>query len=163
MPERIVAIGLGEFSISSDPDTVLVGYGLGSCIGVVMYDPEARTGGMAHVVLPEKLGNGGDDAGAKCADSGVDRLLTELERAGCKRSRLVVKLAGGAQLLSLPLNGHHWDIGERNIVAVNEALRRSGLATVKADVGGGYGRTMRFSIGSGRVTVSTVGRGEQVL
>lgn len=163
MPERIVAIGLGEWSVSSDPETVLVGYGLGSCIGVSMYDPETRTGGMAHIVLPEKLSAATEDAGAKFADSGIERLIGELERVGCKRSRLVVKLAGGAQLLSLPLNGHHWDIGERNVAAVKEALRRGGLTAIGADVGGVYGRTMRFSISDGGVVVSTVGRGEQVL
>lgn len=163
MSDRIVSIGLGEFSVSGDPETVLVGYGLGSCVGLTLYDPELRVGGMAHVVLPERIGDGHDDAGAKFADGAVDRLIAEMERLGCRRSRMVVKMAGGGRLLSLSLNGQKWDIGDRNVAALRVALQRNGLTVSRADVGGNYGRTMRFLIADGRVVVSTIGRGEQVL
>jgi len=163
MADRIVAIGLGEFSISGDPETVLVAYGLGSCVGVTIYDPQARIGGMAHVVLPERIGDGRDDAGAKYADVAVDRLVDELERAGGRRARMIAKMAGGAQLLSLPLNGHRWDIGERNIVAVRQAIDRNRLTIVAHEVGGNYGRTMRLQVRDGKVVVSTVGYGERIL
>lgn len=165
MSDRIIAIGLGELNVSGDPETTLVAYGLGSCVGVAIYDPQVRTGGMAHVVLPERVGGSQDDCGvgARYADMAIDRLATELERAGGTRPRMVVKIAGGAQLLSLPLNGHRWDIGERNIVAVKRALSRNGLILAAYEVGGSYGRTMRFQVRDGRVTVSTVGHSEMIL
>ena len=163
MSDRIVSIGLGEFSVSVDPETTLVAYGLGSCIGLTLYDPEVGAGGMAHVVLPERPSNSADDGGAKYADTAVDRLAAELERSGGKRGRMVVKMAGGAQLLALPLNGHHWDIGERNINAVRKSLARCGLVLAPHDVGGAHGRTLRLHIHDGRVVVSTIGRGEKIL
>ena len=163
MSDRIVSIGLGEFSVSVDPETTLVAYGLGSCIGLTLYDPEVGAGGMAHVVLPERPSNSADDGGAKYADTGVDRLAAELERAGGKRRRMIVKMAGGAQLLALPLNGHRWDIGERNINAVRQSLARCGLVLATFDVGGAHGRTLRLRVHDGQVMVSTIGRGEKIL
>lgn len=163
MSDRIVSIGLGEFSVSADPETTLVAYGLGSCVGLTLYDPALGAGGMAHVVLPERPTTSADDGGAKYADTAVDRLLAELERVGGKRQRMIVKMTGGAQLLALPLNGHRWDIGERNIEAVKRSLARCGLVLGSFDVGGAHGRTMRFRIQDGRVSVSTIGRGEKIL
>ncbi|MHB0885193.1 MAG: chemotaxis protein CheD [Bacillota bacterium] len=163
MSDRIVSIGLGEFSVSVDPETTLVAYGLGSCIGLTLYDPTAGAGGMAHVVLPERPSNSPDDGGARYADTAVDRLAAELERSGGKRGRMVVKMAGGAQLLTLPLNGRRWDIGERNINAMRKALTRCGLTLATYDVGGAYGRTVRLRIHDGRVAVSIIGRGEKFL
>ena len=90
-------VGLGEVKVSNDPSVVLTCLGLGSCIGVAAYDPIAHVGGMAHIVLPHSNDRNGQSS-SKYADIGVPFLFEQVEKAGGKRSRLIIKIAGGAQI-----------------------------------------------------------------
>ena len=90
-------VGLGEVKVSNDPSVVLTCLGLGSCIGVAAYDPLAHVGGMAHIVLPHS-NNGNGQGSSKYADIGIPSLFEQVEKAGGKRSRLIIKIAGGAQI-----------------------------------------------------------------
>lgn len=158
-----VAVGLGELAIGSRPQELLVCYGLGSCIGIVAYDPVVRVGGMAHVVLPDSALSRGPDKDAKFADKAVPALLGRLVAKGASMARLVVKIAGGAQMLNTSSLASRLDIGLRNAEAVKAALVKAGVRLAAEDTGGNFGRTMRFFIDAGRVHVSTIGRGEKEL
>jgi len=163
MTAKLISVGLGERYISKDPSKVLVCYGLGSCIGVSIYDPLLKLGGLAHIVLPSSSMARVQDSLAKFADTCIPLMLQEMSSLGCNKSRLVVKIAGGAQVLNLPGQANRLDIGGRNIKAVEEAFAREGLVILKKDVGGNYGRTMQVYIKNGVVTIRTVGRGEKEL
>lgn len=163
MTLQTVAVGLGELHSSRDPGTVLVCYGLGSCIGIAAYDPVARVGAMAHVVLPDSSMARGSDGRGKFADSAVPALLDEIQALGGNRSRLVIKIAGGAQVLAILGSRSKLDIGARNIEAVRAAMDKARIQIAAEDTGGNYGRTMQLFIGSGRLVVSTIGRGEKEL
>ncbi|MHB9145933.1 MAG: chemotaxis protein CheD [Symbiobacteriia bacterium] len=158
-----VAVGLGELAVGSHALDLLVCYGLGSCIGIAAYDPVAKIGGLAHVVLPDSALAHGHDKAAKFADTAVPVLLGRLTGAGANPQRLVVKMAGGAQMLAASPLASRLDIGQRNAEAVRAALVKAGMRLAAEDIGGNYGRTLRFSIGPGTVQVSTIGRGEKVL
>ncbi len=155
-----VAVGLGEIKISRNPADVLVAYGLGSCMGVGMYDPEARVGGLLHAVLPVRNGTG-DVLAAKYVDTGLAQLLDELTQAGAERRRLIVRMAGGANMLGMSDPARLFNIGQRNIVAAHEFLTAHRLRAQAQTVGGTAGRTMRVYVANGRMTVRSMGHHEQ--
>lgn len=158
----ISSIGLGEFHVSNDPHDVLVAFGLGSCLGIGMFDPVTRIGGLIHVVLPEhKVGN--DPNNAKFVDTGIPLLLEKLVAAGAVQSRLVVRMAGGANMLVSPGLSGTFDIGTRNTSMAHQVLKKMNLKLQKEEVGGQVGRTVRLYIVDGRMTVRMMGSQERDL
>lgn len=153
-----VAVGLGELKVAATPGTTLTCYGLGSCVGVAIYDPSSRVGGLAHVVLPSSSLAPGDDPGARYADLAVPRLVEAVIAAGGRPDRFVCKVAGGAHILRVAAGVAGLDIGARNAEAVLAALEGTGLRPAAADLGGNAGRTMALHIPSCRVIVSSAGK-----
>lgn len=149
-------VGIGLLTVSAEPSEVLVAYGLGSCIGVAAFDPEAKVGGLAHVLLPQSSGRTPPtrDEPARFADAGVDLLLQEMEAQRAKRARIEVKLAGGAAVLGRE-NAQRFKIGERNAEAVREKLHEHGLRPTGEEIGGNKGRTLELHILSGKTIVRT--------
>ena len=94
-------VGLGEVKVSKDPETVLACLGLGSCVAVSMFDPVAKVGAMAHIVLPKSHGKTGERAG-RYADVAVPIMLEKIRGLGAANSRLGICLAGGAQMSLAP-------------------------------------------------------------
>jgi chemotaxis protein CheD len=156
------AVGLGEIKLSNNPDDVLVAYGLGSCVGISMYDPHVRVGALLHAVLPQRL-NDSDARNPKFVDSGVASMLEKLEKMGAARNRLVVRMAGGATMLNLPGMKQSLNIGERNVAAARRVLASYNLELSAEDVGGNAGRTVRLHVVDGRTTVRAIGNPERDL
>lgn len=164
MNSETVPVGLGEIKFGAAPGVVLVCYGLGSCIGLALYDRVSRVGAMAHVVLPDsKLNRGPQLLPGKFADTCIPQAVEELLRLGALKSRLTARVAGGARMLNVMGAGSKLDIGARNVEAVRSALQKAGIPITAEDTGGTYGRTLQLSVGTGRLLVSTVGRGEKEL
>ncbi|NMB53299.1 MAG: chemotaxis protein CheD [Leptolinea sp.] len=148
--------------ISKDPQDVLIAFGLGSCLGVGMYDPVARIGGLIHVVLPEhKAGN--DPNHAKFVDTGIPMLLKKLTDEGAVPSRIILKMAGGANMLVSPGLSGTFDIGTRNITMAHQVIEKLNLKLNREEVGGQVGRTVRLYIADGRMTVRMMGSQERDL
>ncbi|HEY3368520.1 MAG TPA: chemotaxis protein CheD [Symbiobacteriaceae bacterium] len=159
-----IPVGLGELKSGTGPNQVLVCYGLGSCIGIALYDAAHHVGVMVHVVLPDSSLNRGQLVQpGKFADTAVPAALAEAVRLGAVRSRLVARIAGGARMLNVAGTVTKLDIGSRNIEAVRATLMAHGVAPAADDTGGTYGRTLQLFVGTGRLLVSTVGRGEREL
>ncbi|GAP22538.1 chemotaxis protein CheD [Leptolinea tardivitalis] len=162
MSGAMSSVGLGELCISRDPTDVLIAFGLGSCLGIGMYDPVTRVGGLIHVVLPEqKAGN--DPNTAKFVDTGIPLLLGKLVEAGAQQSRLIIRMAGGANMLVSPGLSGTFDIGTRNINMAHEVFKKLNLKLQKEEVGGQVGRTVRMYIADGRMTVRMMGSQERDL
>ena len=151
-----IVIGMSELQVSKDSQVVLTCLGLGSCIGFAAYDPTARAAGMAHIVLPES--NGKPDAVAgKFADTALPALIEEMEKLGAEKRRMLVKIAGGAQMSLIAGSSGLFRTGERNLEATRIVAKEHGLKIAAADVGGHSGRTLRLYVESGKVTVTTAG------
>ena len=150
-----ISVGLGEIHVTRDPDAVLICYGLGSCVAVSAFDPVARIGAMAHIVLPASNNGANAMLPAKFADRGIPLTIEKMEKAGAQRSRLVIKIAGGAKMLHGVKAGSILDIGERNIAAVNEAMQKAGLEIHAQDIRGDWGRCLWLYIASGLTRVKT--------
>lgn len=152
-----IVVGLAEMQVMKNPSVILTCVGLGSCIALCAYDPVSKVGGIAHMVLPNSGDGGNKKISPKYVDTGIPLLLQEMSKQGAAKSRLVVKVTGGAQMLSIPgLNGR-LNIGERNITELKTALAKEGISTSAADLGGSCGRTVQLFLDTGRVIVKIVG------
>jgi chemotaxis protein CheD len=154
--EKLSVVGMGDISVTSDPRAVLACFGLGSCIALSAYDPVTKTGGLVHIVLPNSDGKA-QGATGKFADTAVPLLLSEMSKLGGSRSRLIIKIAGGAQMSLAPGFGSASKTGENNRIAVEAALAKERLKLVAADTGGNKGRTVRLYVDSGKFIVKTAG------
>ncbi len=150
-------VGLGQLVVSGDPTDVLAALGLGSCIGLTVFDPVAKVGGMVHVMLPESDIASRPGPEGKYADTAIPALVAAVRRLGAEPGRLVCKMAGGAQMFGNGSGAGMLNIGSRNAIAVRAALQAAGLRLKSAQTGGNFGRTLEMRIGSGVVTVRTVG------
>jgi chemotaxis protein CheD len=155
-----ISVGLGEQVVSKHPEDVLVAYGLGSCLGISMFDPISRVCGMLHAVLPQRL-NGADPLSSKYVDSGIEGLLAAMLKEGADRRRIILRMAGGANMLISPGLSQTFDIGSRNIASAHTTLARLGMPLKKEEVGGNTGRTVRMYVIDGRLTVRVIGGKEQ--
>jgi chemotaxis protein CheD len=87
-------------------------------------------------------------------DTGVPRLFHATYNLGADRGRLMIKVAGGAQLLD---QQGIFNIGARNFDALQKLLAQNGLKAHDTDVGGLSSRTVRLDLTTGLVTVKTPG------
>ena len=158
---NVINVGMADLKTAKIPD-ILMTAGLGSCIGICIHDPIQKVGGMAHIMLPTANGNFGGNP-AKYADSAVEILIENIIRLGAAKSRLRAKIAGGAQMFSFPGKPPVLKIGDRNAEAVSEELKRLGIPLIVSDVGGSFGRTIHFNVGTGELKVRTINHGEKVI
>jgi chemotaxis protein CheD len=162
MNDPMSSVGLGEMRFSRDPNEVLIAFGLGSCLGIGIYDPIAKIGGLIHVVLPEQK-SGNDPNLAKFVDTGIPLLLDKVVAEGGIKSRLIVRMAGGANMLTAPGLKGTFDIGTRNINKAYQVFQALNIKLVKEEVGGQVGRTVRLYIADGRMTIRMMGSQERDL
>ena len=154
-----VKVGIAEYEVTTE-DATLTTSGLGSCLGVALYDPEAGVAGLVHVMLPSA--DGVEDPNvAKYADTGIETLLLEMERVGADRDRVRAKVAGGSDMLDFSENGS--GIGVRNMQQVEATLEEFGVPLVSQDVGGDHGRSLRLDGASGDLTVKSANDGRKTL
>jgi chemotaxis protein CheD len=154
-------VGLGEQAVSRNPEDVLVAYGLGSCVGVVMVDPVARVSGLLHAVLPRPADEKrAEYTPSKYVEGGIEGLVAAMINEGAIKSRLVVRIIGGANMLVSSGLTKAFDIGTRNIEAAQMTLDHLNMSISAAEVGGHIGRTVRVFVADGRVTVRVIGQKE---
>ncbi|MBC7347873.1 MAG: chemotaxis protein CheD [Clostridia bacterium] len=162
MHEQEIKVGIAQWRVARAPYW-LVTLGLGSCVGVALYDPLGRLGGLAHIMLPDSRQFPGQQNPGKFADSALPVLVAEMERYGAGRTRLVAKLAGGAQMFNFSQGTSLLNIGQRNIAAVRQTLEELGIRVAGEDTGGHVGRTMMLNTGNGEVYVRSIGRPVKII
>jgi len=144
-------------------DGVLVTLGLGSCVAIMLHDPQAQAGAMAHVLLPSTSLVRDTSNQAKFPETAVPLLIDRLNRLGADRRRLVAKLAGGASMFSQLVTPGTIQMGERNVLACRSALRAAQISILQESVGGDRGRSVRFHVRDGRAEIRSVGGGVHVI
>lgn len=155
-PETGVLVPMGDFAVASGSG-VLTALGLGSCVAVVLYDPRARIGGVAHVMLPSLSLSRVRDRPARSADTAIPWLIDRVGDQGADQGGIEARLVGGATMFGDLLPSGTMHIGERNVQACRLALRRAGVPVVGEAVGGGHGRSMWFDVAAGVLTVRETG------
>ena len=158
---RPLVVGVGDIKVSSDPEEVLVTYALGSCIALILYDPEKKAAGMLHYMLPLSKTSPEKAASnpAMFADTGIPLLFKEMFRLGCRKKHLVVKAAGGGTIKD---EKGVFNIGNRNHTVLRKILWKNEILLAAEDVGGRKSRTVRIYVEDGLTLVSCQGREEEL-
>ena len=155
MIERKLTVGIADMKLLQGEGT-LITYALGSCIGLCFHDPKLRLGALLHIMLPLNM-EAGRTHPMKYADTGIKETLKQMEAKGASRSRMTVKIAGGAKMFEVSGAGLG-NIGQRNIESVHTILKRENIRLVAENVGGTVARTLLFDVGSGQGCIRSYGQ-----
>ncbi|GGM21571.1 chemoreceptor glutamine deamidase CheD [Paraliobacillus quinghaiensis] len=159
--KEIIKVGIADLKFAKSPE-ILRTSGLGSCVGVVVYDLSMKIAGMSHVMLPSSsLSKRSDLNQLKYADTAVPLLIDTLIKEGARKYALKAKIAGGAQMFSFSSSNDMLRVGKRNEEAVKVILDQYRVPIISEDVGGNSGRTIEFSLETGMLQVRTVNLGEK--
>ena len=150
-----ITVGIADMKLAKGSG-ILITYALGSCIGLCFHDPRIKLGALLHVMLPLNMETGRKNP-LKYADTGIRETLRQMEAQGASRSRITVKIAGGAKMFEVN-GGNLGNIGQRNIESVHTILRKEGIRLLGEYVGGSVARTMRFDVDSGQSCIRSYGK-----
>ena len=153
-------VGVADMKVSNNVNESLVTYSLGSCIGLVIYDPSVKVGGMLHYMLPD---SSIDASKAQAnpfmfADTGIPLLFKQSYTLGAKKQRIKIFIAGGAEILD---QKGFFNIGKRNYTALKKIFFRNNVLIDKQEVGGNVNRTVRLDVATGEIFMKTSGRKEE--
>lgn len=156
---NLVKVGMSDLNIAAPPQKIRTS-GLGSCVGIILYDDRIKVSGMAHIMLPDSsYARTGTLNRAKYADTAIEDLMVLLYRRGANRYRLKAKIAGGAQMFNFSSSNEAMRIGPRNVEAVKDILSGLKIPVLHEDVGGSSGRTIEFDPGTSLLEIKTVNKG----
>ncbi len=151
-----IKVGMADLNICKAPDMITT-LGLGSCIGIAVYDPVLKIGGLAHIMLPDSTQMRNNSNIAKFADTGIEELVKRVVMAGANKRRLVAKIAGGAKMFQVSGLSTVGNVGERNAQASRAKLKQLGIPLLAEDTGLNYGRTVELYPETGEFRIKAVG------
>lgn len=158
MNNNEVRVGIADLNIAAPPEK-LITVGLGSCVGIAIYDASSKVGGLAHIMLPDSTQFSNVNNPMKFADLAIPILLERMGQKGALKRNLKAKIAGGASMFNFSDKSMIMDIGNRNSISVKKVLKEIGIPIIGEDTGGNKGRTMIFDTINGVVQIKTVGIG----
>lgn len=156
--EKIIKVGMADLHASFHP-CIITTLGLGSCVGVALYDSTTKVSGLAHVMLPSSTQARNNTNIAKFADTAIVKLIEDMIKLGARRERITAKLAGGAQMFAFNQSSDLIRIGARNVIASKEILADLRIPVLAEDTGGNYGRTVELHSENGKFMIKTIGHG----
>lgn len=154
-----IKVGMADLKVCVSPDNVTT-LGLGSCVGIALRDPITKIGGLAHIMLPDSTMIRNNSNIPKFADTGIEELVRQVTLKGANRSRLVAKIAGGAQMFGFGSTSETVRVGERNVEAVKKKLAQMKIPILAEDTGKNFGRTVIFYPETGEFVIRAVGKPE---
>ncbi|WP_416198015.1 MAG: putative chemoreceptor glutamine deamidase CheD [Sporanaerobacter sp.] len=159
---NVIKIGMADLNVTKAP-SILTTLGLGSCVGIALFDKKNKIAGLVHIMLPssEEIKNNSNKA--KFADTGIELLLEKMIALGADKKNVKAKIAGGSQMFSFNSNNDVLKIGERNVIATKKKLKELSIPIVSEDTGGNYGRTIELNSEDGSLLVKTIGHGTQII
>jgi chemotaxis protein CheD len=158
MIKQEIRVGISDMNTAFSPNKIYT-VGLGSCVGIVLYDKELKLGGMAHIMLPDSRQFSDVHNPLKFADLAIPLLLEDMQKLGSKKQNVIAKIAGGASMFNFADKKMNMDIGRRNSAAVKHILDRMHIPLIREDVGGSKARTMILDTKTGIVAIKTIGMG----
>ena len=157
-----VKVGMADLNICRAPDMITT-LGLGSCIGIAVYDSVTKIGGLAHIMLPDSTQMRNNSNIAKFADTGIEELVRRMVAAGANKRRLVAKIAGGARMFEVKGMSGIGNVGERNAIASRKKLKQLGIPLVAEDTGLNFGRTVELYPETGEFYIKAVGKTVKII
>ncbi len=160
--QQKVVVGIADMAVSNNANAMLATYSLGSCVGIAIYDPVSRVGGLLHAMLPDSTIDT-EKAARKPAmfvDTGIPALFRAAYELRAEKHRVHIYVVGGAQIMD---NSGFFNIGKRNYEAVTTIFSRHGLRSVAEEVGGLVNRTMYLNLATGQLSLKISGQQEEVV
>ena len=157
-----IIVGMADLNVTKAPG-MLTTLGLGSCVGIALYDQNVKIAGLAHIMLPDSTKLQNNKNIAKFADTAMEKLVADMVKMGANKTRLKAKIAGGAQMFAFNSNNEDMRIGDRNVEATLKLLKQYGIPLVAYEVGANYGRTVELYADDGRFVIKTIGHGNRTL
>jgi len=158
----VIKVGMADLKYGRDP-CMLTTLGLGSCVGISLYDRKTKISGMAHVMLPSSKQASDASNVAKFADTGIIELVNKMLALGANRATIIAKLAGGAQMFAFSDVSEIMRIGDRNIEASRRILATIRIPIISQEVGSNFGRTIELYSNDGSLLIKTIGRGTRTI
>jgi len=146
-------VGVGDLAVGRGPGGPLITFALGSCIGLTVYDPASRVGGLLHAMLASPVSE--ESAATRpfmFISTGVPELFRRVIELGARKERLVVCVAGAAEILT---DGNGFQIGRRNRTMVRRLFVKNNIVVAAEDTGGTAARTMALDLHTGEVTIKS--------
>lgn len=159
---EMIKVGMADLKVCKAPDA-LTTIGLGSCIGIALWDPTTKITGLAHIMLPDSTQIKNNSNIAKFADTGIQKLYDDMIAAGANKARLVAKIAGGAKMFELSGSSNAINVGERNAIASRTKLKALGIKLLSEDCGLNFGRTVEIYSETGDYLIKAVGKEVKVI
>ena len=159
---KVIKVGMADLNVCVSPDSITT-LGLGSCVGIAVRDPVTKIGGLAHIMLPDSTSIRNNTNIPKFADTGIEELVKQVVAKGANRTRLVAKIAGGAQMFAFQSKNDMVRVGERNVEATKKKLAQLKIPILAEDTGDSYGRTVIFYPETGDFVIRAVGKQESVI
>lgn len=159
---KIIKVGMADLNVCVSPDGITT-IGLGSCVGIALRDPVTKIGGLAHVMLPDSSAIKSNTNIPKFADTGIEELVKRVVAMGASRTRLVAKIAGGAQMFAFQSKSAMVRVGERNVEASKKKLAELRIKILAEDTGDSYGRTVIFYPETGDFVIRAVGKPDKII
>lgn len=156
--KNIIKVGMADLNIAEEP-YVLTTLGLGSCVGVALYDPLIKLGGLAHIMLPDSTQINNNQNKAKFADTAIELLTQKMIERGA--THLVAKIAGGAHMFHFQTTERQTYIGTRNVEAVIKCLAKKRIPVLAQDTGNNYGRSIELHTQTGVLVIKTIEHGRK--
>lgn len=156
--DNIIKVGMADLRCVRYPG-VLTTLGLGSCVGIALFDPKKKIIGLAHIMLPNSLQVKNNTNIAKFADTAILKLVDDILALGASKANIVAKIAGGAQMFAFDNSSDIMRIGLRNVISAKEKLAEVNIPIVAEDTGGTYGRTIELYSEDGKLVIKTIGHG----
>jgi len=153
-----IKVGIADLNVACSP-TKLITVGLGSCVGIAIYDKTVGIGGLAHIMLPDSSQFNVVTNEIKFADLAIPILVADMIKKGAKLQNMRAKIAGGASMFNFADKSIVMDIGNRNGIAVKNTLKELAIPILAEDIGGNKGRTLIFDTVNGVLSIRTVGMG----
>jgi chemotaxis protein CheD len=160
--DKIVKVGMADLSAIRHPG-ILMTLGLGSCVGIALYDTSKKIIGLAHIMLPSSQQIKNNSNIAKFADTAIDKLIKDMCVLGAKKENVVAKLAGGSQMFTFNDLSDSMRIGTKNIIYTKDKLNKLNIPIIGEDTGGNHGRTIQLYSDDGRLLVKTIGHGTKYI
>lgn len=159
---NMTVVGMADLKAVKTPG-VLTTLGLGSCVGIALYDPVAKVAGLAHIMLPDSKAIHNNQNPAKFADTAMIKLILDMERLGARKINMRAKIAGGAQMFAFNATNENLRVGDRNVEATRRVLKECGINIVAEETGSNFGRTVELYAEDGKFLIKAIGQGVRTL
>jgi chemotaxis protein CheD len=162
MESTLIEVQMGKMEIAQSPDR-LITRGLGSCLGITIYCPVKKAGVMVHPMLPDIDKSKIKSNSSRFVNSAILLALEELDKRGCPRSNMEIKMFGGAHMFSFIAVDSALNVGQKNIEMAHSVFKDLNIKIMAEEVGGTFGRTVELDLETGKVLVKTASWGEKIV